>query len=582
MMEEFAANFHFLRPWLLLLLAIPLFWYGRYFKGINNQSSWEKVCDKRLLDFLLIKGSSHQRKAIAVLGLLAFLSGIIAAAGPTWKKIEIPALTPQNPVMLLLNMSSDMEQNDVTPTRLERAKYKISDLLPLLDSVQVGLIVYSSEPFLISPITDDREIIKNLLPAINFDIMPENGDRLDRALGLAVEKLKNAGYKEANIIIFTPDVGQRFDLALEAAKKARQQGYIVNVLGVNSEEAEKLKLIAQAGGGIEVKLSGTDNDIKKLADKINLSVSDLRKSENLQSIWLDYGYYLVILPLLFSLYFFRKGILVLLFIIGLSHNAEAGFFLNNDQEGLKAFNAGDFETAQTKFKDAKWQAATDYRLGNYDKALSNYAKFNDETGLYNQGNALAKGGKISEAIKKYEDVLKLNPNHEDAKFNLEYLKKQQEQQQQQNRQQNQNNQNEDDNKQQEQNQQQQQNPQEQQSQDQQQNQSEQNQEQDKNQQQEQNQQNNEQNSSADENDSQDEQENNNEQQEESQPNQEQESGQSAEQGKSPQELQKGDDETKYDEEIQAKAQQYREIPEDTGGLLKAFILKEYRRNRYQE
>lgn len=580
MMEEFAANFHFLRPWLLLLLLAPLFWYGRYFKGINNQSSWEKVCDKRLLDFLLIKGSSHQRKTIAILGLLAFLSGIIAAAGPTWKKVEIPALTPQNPVMFLLNLSSDMQQNDLTPSRLERAKYKISDILPMLDSVQAGLIVYSSEPFLISPITDDRDIIKNLLPAVDFDIMPENGDRLDRAIELAVQKLKNAKYKEANLIVLTPDVGQRFDLALEAAKKARSQGYTVNVLSVNSENVEKLKLIAQAGGGIEVKLSGTDSDIKRLADKINLSVSELRKSENLQSMWLDYGYYLVVLPLLFTLYFFRKGILVVLFIFGLSGNAQAGFFLNDNQEGLKAFNAGDFETAQKKFKDANWQAAADYRLGNYDKALSNYAKFNDETGLYNQGNALAKGGKISDAIQKYEDVLKLNPNHEDAKFNLEYLKKQQEQQQ--NQQQNQNDQNQDENQQQqEQDSKQQQNPQDQQSEDQQQNESEQNQDKDENQPQNQNQ--DEQNSSAGENDSQDEQENDNQQQnEENQPGQEKEDGQSGEQGKSPQELQKGDDETKYDEEIQAKAQQYREVPEDPGGLLKAFILKEYQRNRYQE
>lgn len=80
----------------------------------------------------------------------------------------------------------------------------------MLTSSQAGLIVYSSEPFLITPITD-VQLVENLLPEISRDIMPENGDRPDRAINLAVEKLQNAGYREGNIVIFAPDAGQGFD-----------------------------------------------------------------------------------------------------------------------------------------------------------------------------------------------------------------------------------------------------------------------------------------------------------------------------------------------------------------------------------
>ena len=52
------------------------------------------------------------------------------------------------------------------------------------------------------------------------------------------------------------------------------------------------------------------------------------------------------------------------------------------------------------------------------------------------------------------------------------------------------------------------------------------------------------------------------------------------QDKTPAELQKGRNDTKYDEEVQAREQQYREIPEDPGGLLRAFIYQEYQKNRY--
>ena len=192
-MTEFIANFHFLRPWLLLLAALPLLIYWKYYKGSKNKSSWEKVCDKNLLKFLLIKGSSSQRKSIGYIGLCSLLSAIVAVSGPTWNKKEIPSFVPENPVMILLNMSSDMAETDLSPTRLDRAKYKIDDVLSLLPVSEVGLIVYSDEPYQISPLSDIR-IAKNLLSEINFNIMPENGDRLDRAISMAIEKFKNAAY----------------------------------------------------------------------------------------------------------------------------------------------------------------------------------------------------------------------------------------------------------------------------------------------------------------------------------------------------------------------------------------------------
>ena len=68
-------------------------------------------------------------------------------------------------------------------------------------------------------------------------------------------------------------------------------------------------------------------------------------------------------------------------------------------------------------------------MGDFAKAAELYREDTTVTGLYNQGNALAKSGKIADAIKRYEEVLRLSPDHEDAKFNLEYLKKQQNQQQ---------------------------------------------------------------------------------------------------------------------------------------------------------
>lgn len=567
--EQWWRAFHFLRPWLLLLLILPLWFYGRYFHGRNNQSSWEKVCDKKLLSYLLVKGSSAQRKIMAWLGMLGILTAIFAAAGPSWVKIEIPALAPENPLMIVLNMSSEMKGRDLTPTRLERAKFEIKDLLQQLHGNQTGLEVYTSEPFLIAPLTEDNEIIANLLPAVDFNIMPANGDRLDRAIALAVEKMQAAGFQQGNILVFTPDVGQRLDLALEAAKQAAAAGFKVNIAAAASQPNEKLQLAAEAGKGKFFNLGVADNGLAAFAQALNQAPERLEKSKNWQSVWLDYGYYLLLVPLLCCLYFFRRGILVLAFLLA-AQPAEAGFFLNADQEGLKQFNQGIYEKAAQNFKDSRWRGATYYRLGNYEQAYRQFANNNDVTSLYNQGNALAKGGKIEEAIKKYEEVLKLQPDHDDAKFNLEYLKRQQQQSQQQNQKNNSGNQDQQkdgDNQQGEQNQQQQ----------------------------------NAENKSSGENKQNQQRQGgtpqDNPQEDKQTPDQQQEQQAASAQTESsgedrkqePQEqprqanaVQKDGEAPEYDEKMQARAQQYREIPEDPGGLLRAFIYREYQRNRYKD
>lgn len=429
-MEEFFRDFHFLRPWYLLLLFLPLLFYWKFFRGVRNKSSWEAVCDKRLLDFLLVRGSSAQRRAVSYLAFAGFVGAVLALSGPTWQKKEVPDLAPENPVMLLLNMSTDMAVRDLTPNRLTRAKFEISDLLKLLQNVQAGLIVYTREPFLITPITEDLSLIENLLPAVVFNIMPANGDRLDRAVALAVEKFQNAQYASGSIVVFTSDIGERFDLALEEAEKAKTAGFVLNVVAVSPQIPEKLKLLAAAGGGVCVG-SGTAG-VEQIAREIEKTISDeLKFSENLRSDWDDFGYFLLIIPLLCCLYFFRRGILVLAFVLGGTVSAQAGFFLNSNQEGLKAYNGGDYQAAAQTFEDSRWKASALYKAGNYEEAFREFSKNGDAEALYNQGNALAKSGKIEEAVKKYEEVLQKEPGHEDAKFNLEYLKRQQEQQNQQ-------------------------------------------------------------------------------------------------------------------------------------------------------
>lgn len=566
-METFIQNFHFIRPWCLLLFLVVALVYWRFYNVLETVSSWEKVCDKNLLKYLLIKGSSRQRKFVFYLGVIGFVCAILAVSGPSWVKQEVEGLNTQNPVMIVLNVSSDMMEKDVTPNRLARAKYAISDLLKNIGEIQSGLIVYAGEPFLISPITEDSRLIDNLLPAIDFDIMPENGDRLDRALELAAQSLKNGGFAKGQIIIVAADIGQEFANTLQKAEKISNQGYQVNAINISATANEKLQKIAQQGKGEYQAANQAGILGVKLARQ---NSAEIKKSPNKVSQWLDYGYYLCFIPLLCCLYFFRRGIFMILFILSISSQAHAGFFLNDNQEGLQAFYQQNYKIAAQKFKDSEWQGSSFYRLGDYNKALQFFSKKQGIESLYNQGNALAKMGKFDDAIKKYEEVLKQNPQHEDAKFNLEYLKQQQNQQQSQSPESQDND--EQDEKQQD---QQQASGSEQSNQDQ-------NQDKEQNSQSDQEKDQSSQNQQQSQEQQQDQgEENKNQMQPKDQAgapqNQEDEQQQNSVQA-----LQNNEGDTKYDEEVQAREMQYREIPEDPGGLLRAFIAREYAKNRYSE
>jgi Ca-activated chloride channel family protein len=448
-------QFHFLRPagFALLLPLALLFWYLLRRQGSSR--GWEAVCDPALLPHVLIgEQSARQRQSlwpVALAGILATL----ALAGPTWSRLPQPVFSSTQALVIVLDLSRSMNATDVAPSRIERARFKIADLLRLRRDGQAALIVYAGDAFTVAPLTDDAATLLSQLPALTPAIMPVPGNRAAAALARARDLLRQAGLGRGDVLLITDEV--EGDAAMNAAAGLHGEGYRVSVLGVGTAQGAPVPLpdgsflkddkgeivipalvdgplrqLAAAGGGIYQRLAVDDADINALSALLDQrpSQAETRATELQADIWRDQGPWLVLALLPLAALAFRRGLVLalVLTVLPVPRPAEAmewsDLWLRADQQGKQALDKGDSARAAELFQDPRWRGAAKYKAGDFQGAAEALEKHTDAEDLYNRGNALARMGKYPEALTAYDQALALRPDHEDAKFNRDLVRKQ--------------------------------------------------------------------------------------------------------------------------------------------------------------
>lgn len=242
------AEFHFLRPlWLLAFipLAILFYWLVSYPTVLRV---WEGVCDPHLLKQLLANTQQGKKRSIFAFLSMSAIFMIIALAGPTWTRLPVPTYKMVKPKILILDMSESMLANDLPPDRLSRAKFKLHDLLEPKDAGQYGLIVYSGEPFVVSPLTEDSQTIDALLSSLTPDVMPVEGQKLDSALEEARKLFDQSGFHQGDILVLTSTPPS--EEAISTASTVASAGFKISILPVLQEKnSDAFREFAQAGAG---------------------------------------------------------------------------------------------------------------------------------------------------------------------------------------------------------------------------------------------------------------------------------------------------------------------------------------------
>ena len=459
------ADFHFIRPFWLLAIIVLFFMLFLLKKLRVKQSGWQQLLPAHLSK-VLVQGNSKAKSSSLALPFIIGLLSILAMAGPSWQKLPQPVYQVAQGSVLIMDMSYSMYSTDVVPNRLTRARYKAIDLLDNIKEGEIGLIAYAGDAFSISPLTDDSNNIKLLLPSLSPELMPVLGSNPFAALSLANEMLINAGHNDGDIYWFTDGI-DNIDIQ-DITQWSREHPYRLNILGVGTKTGAPIKLsngelmkddngaiivpkltvqalrgLAKRGRGNYTTLTHDNKDIERLTYKPLVNDTDnTKESENTGDQWQEFGPYLLLLILPLLLGYFRRGALMVTLPFALmlipNNNAYADIwqdlFKTKDQQGQAHFNSEQYQQAAEEFKNPLWQGSAHYKAGNYEQALSAFQQESNADALYNQGNTLAKLQKIDEAIAAYDKALQQDPNLEDAKSNkaiLEQLKKQQENQEQQ-------------------------------------------------------------------------------------------------------------------------------------------------------
>lgn len=200
-MTALLENFHLLRPWALLMLlpAVALWWACH--RASDTTRQWRQVIDPVLLKHLVVGDTSRRALRPHHLLLAGIAVATLAAAGPTWRRLPSPFAEQAAPAMIVLKVTPSMMTPDLAPTRLDRARQKIADLLGLRDGMPAGLIAYSGSAHLVLPPTPDRDVVIGMAGALSPSIMPREGDRLADAVKLAAQVLRDGGQGGSVLVV---------------------------------------------------------------------------------------------------------------------------------------------------------------------------------------------------------------------------------------------------------------------------------------------------------------------------------------------------------------------------------------------
>lgn len=456
------------QPWWLLLLLIPLavmiVCHLRP-RNSNHQRRLAQFIAPPLWNWLLTHPHRPHRHAVSWLQWLAWSTIAIAASSPHFSDSSDIQIARSIDIAVIVDISPSMIADDITPTRLGRAKLELRDFSARLKADRTALIAYSANAYKVLPLTADRDTLHHFSDALEPSLTRKRGSNLTQALELAIQQLGQSDKDGRAIVLLTDGESHNPQASLRVAQRLHNRAIPLLIVGIGTANGamlpnERGKRLHHNGEPVISRLdSNTLQQLATTSGGVYTTVSD--DDSDWDAIFRELGqlqplnhYRVPYQPQQFQLFPWLMGAAILLFIIsGLRQQrgniwllpltlmvfipgtpAQATSLLDHWQE-QQAFSAlkerrnaeaayryseiasynGQLGYGVAAYRQQEWQLAADA----FTRALQ-FAENDQQRARahYNLGNALSRLRQLDAAAEAYETALHFQRNFSRAALNL--------------------------------------------------------------------------------------------------------------------------------------------------------------------
>jgi Ca-activated chloride channel family protein len=251
--------------YLYLFLLLPAIALLAIYGAARKRGDLKRFVSEAMQPHVVL-GHSGLKSGVKIgLFLAAILLLVLSLLGPRWgfhwEEIKRQGVD----IVVALDTSDSMLSRDVDPSRLERAKREVYDLVGMLKGDRIGLVVFSGGAFLQCPLTLDYNACMMLLDYADTNVVSHKGTNLAKAIRKSVAAFDNVE-RSAKAIILISDGGNLIDDPIAAAAEAKEEGIKIFAIGIGRDEEVPIPLPTGALKYKEGKMVTTRLEDKVLQD----------------------------------------------------------------------------------------------------------------------------------------------------------------------------------------------------------------------------------------------------------------------------------------------------------------------------
>ncbi len=244
---------------LILLLLLPVMLGVFVWRTRARRVDLARLGEAALIAQLTASVSESRRRWRSGLWLLSAGLAVIALAGPVWGTAVEIVEAQGTAVVFVLDVSASMDAQDLTPSRLERAKLTISEVMrATVGEMLYGLVVFAGDAYVSFPLTSDAVTAERFVQAANSGLMTRQGTVIESALLLALDTLDARIVSDAALVLLSDGENHDGD-PLAAAALASARGVPVHVLGYGTEDGDIIPVYNADGDIVRYKTDATES-----------------------------------------------------------------------------------------------------------------------------------------------------------------------------------------------------------------------------------------------------------------------------------------------------------------------------------